>query len=67
MTVNRTMGAAQWALLCTLSILWGGSFFFIDVALRALPPLCVAAWRVAAGAALLYACLLYTSPSPRDS
>ena len=57
MTLNRTMAPAQWALLGVLSVLWGGSFFFIDVALRQLPPLCLVAWRVAAGAAILYAIL----------
>jgi drug/metabolite transporter (DMT)-like permease len=47
------MTAAQWALLGTLSILWGGSFFFIDVALRGFAPLTLVALRVTLGAALL--------------
>lgn len=32
------MTARVWLLLIALSILWGGSFFFIGVAVQALPP-----------------------------
>jgi drug/metabolite transporter (DMT)-like permease len=39
--------------LVTLSILWGGSFFFAEVALEALPPLSVVFARVAIGALAL--------------
>ena len=48
------MGAAEWLLLITLSILWGGSFFFNAVALRDLPPLTVVLARVAIAAAVLW-------------
>lgn len=51
--INRAMGSRQWALLGALSLLWGGSFFFAEVALRALPPLTVVLARVALGAAVL--------------
>ncbi len=49
------MSAAQWAMLLTLSLLWGGSFFFGKVALAELPPFTVVFARVsvAAGALLL--------------
>ena len=47
------MGALEWALLILLSLLWGGSFFFAEVALEALPPLSVVFARVAIGAAAL--------------
>ncbi len=47
------MGPREWALLITLSILWGGSFFFTEVALEALPPLSVVFARVAIGALAL--------------
>ncbi|HEY7902366.1 MAG TPA: EamA family transporter [Casimicrobiaceae bacterium] len=68
MTSNRTMTPAQWALLGVLSTLWGGSFFFVDLALRQLPPLCLVAWRVAAGAALLYGVLRGQGGAmPRDA
>ena len=32
--VNKTMNPLEWGLLLTLSILWGGSFFFYGVAVR---------------------------------
>ncbi len=51
--VARTMGGADWFLLLLLSILWGGSFFFVEVALQGLPPLTIVALRVALAAAAL--------------
>ncbi|MEK9969022.1 MAG: DMT family transporter [Ferrovibrio sp.] len=45
------MTARVWLLLIVLSILWGGSFFFIGVAVQALPPFTIVAARV--GLALL--------------
>ena len=48
----KRMSAPEWGLLLTLSVLWGGSFFFQKVALAALPPFTVLLCRVglAAGA-----------------
>jgi drug/metabolite transporter (DMT)-like permease len=40
------MGASQWAILLLLSVLWGGSFYFIAVALTEFPPLTVVTLRV---------------------
>jgi drug/metabolite transporter (DMT)-like permease len=40
------MTARVWLLLVALSILWGGSFFFIGVAVQALPPFTIVAARV---------------------
>jgi drug/metabolite transporter (DMT)-like permease len=54
--MNSTDGridASDWLLLCLLSILWGGSFFFTGVALRELPPLTLVLLRVTLGAAFL--------------
>lgn len=48
------MGPAQWATLLLLSLLWGASFYFIAVAVTALPPLTVAALRVAVAALALW-------------
>lgn len=47
------MGLTEWAMLIALSILWGGSFFFGEVALSSLPPLTVALCRVGLAAATL--------------
>ena len=45
-TVNQSMGVTEWILLIILSILWGGSFFFIGVAVTGLPPFTIVAIRV---------------------
>ena len=34
---QRAMTAREWGLLALLSLLWGGSFFFIGVAVKELP------------------------------
>ncbi len=48
------MGPREWALLLTLSVLWGGSFLFAHVAVAEMSPLTVVFGRVAvAGACLL--------------
>jgi len=53
MARNLTMGPMEWLLLLALSVLWGGSFFFAEVALAELPPLTVVAGRVALAAVAL--------------
>jgi len=40
------MGPVEWALLVVLSLLWGGSFFFTEVAVTELPPATIVAGRV---------------------
>jgi drug/metabolite transporter (DMT)-like permease len=47
------MTRKDWLLLLTLSLLWGGSFFFVEVALQGLPPLSVVWGRVAMAAVIL--------------
>jgi drug/metabolite transporter (DMT)-like permease len=42
----KTMSLFEWLLLIILSILWGGSFFFVGVAVKVLPPLTIVALRV---------------------
>ena len=51
--ITRAMGPLTWALLIALSILWGGSFFFVGVALDALPPFTIVALRVGLAALAL--------------
>lgn len=55
--IHRTMGPLEWALLLALSVLWGGSFLFIGIAVRELPPLTIVAARVALAAAALWLAL----------
>lgn len=47
------MTRADWLRLIFLSLLWGGSFFFVEIALTALPPLAVVWVRLATGAVCL--------------
>jgi len=42
----KSMTPYEWYLLTILSIVWGGSFFFVGVAVDALPPLTIVALRV---------------------
>lgn len=52
------MDAPEWTMLVTLSVLWGGSFFFVGVAVNSLPPFTLAALRVASAAIMLHAVIL---------
>ena len=47
------MTPLEWGMLLTLSVLWGGSFFFTGVALKELPPFTVVALRVGIAAVVL--------------
>lgn len=48
--MNRMMSGGEWGILLILSVLWGGSFFFLAVALRELPPITIMLLRVGLGA-----------------
>lgn len=54
---HRAMMPREWGLLVLLSVIWGGSFFFIGVAVRTLPPFTIVASRVALAALALNALL----------
>lgn len=41
------MSRTQWLLLVALSVLWGGSFFFVGIAVKELPPFTIVLARVA--------------------
>jgi drug/metabolite transporter (DMT)-like permease len=51
------MNRRDWMLMMTLSLLWGGSFLFVEVALQGLGPLTVV-WGRVAGAALILGILV---------
>lgn len=53
--VHKQMNASEWALLVVLSILWGGSFFFVGIAVKELPPLTIVTLRVSIAALALLA------------
>ncbi len=53
--IQTRMGAAEWSTLGVLSLLWGGSFFFAELALEGLRPFSIVFARTALAAVLLLA------------
>lgn len=51
---NRRMSTSDWSILGVLSLLWGGSFYFLALALKGLPPFTIVLGRVGFAAMLLY-------------
>ena len=61
------MSARVWLLVLALSVVWGGSFFFVEIALLALPPFTVVLCRVGLAAlALLLLVRLSGQAMPRE-
>ena len=56
----KSMSPYEWLLLIILSILWGGSFFFVGIAVEALPPLTIVTLRVFLAAIALLAVVYFT-------
>ena len=54
---GQAMGREDWAILLILSVLWGGSFFFIEIALESVRPLTLVLIRVVLASAMLWAFL----------
>lgn len=52
-SIHQIMTASDWALLVLLSLIWGGSFLFIGVAVKELPPFTIVAARVVVAALAL--------------
>lgn len=50
----RRMSGTEWLMLLALSLLWGGSFFFIGVAVKSIPILSLVAARCLIGALVLH-------------
>ncbi len=67
MATHKVMGAQEWAMLLILSVLWGGSYFFIGVAVKELPPLTIMMLRVGCAALTLHLVIrLMGQWMPRD-
>ena len=75
---TTTENRLDWTLFLLLSFMWGSSYLFIRIGVdEGLQPLTLIMLRLLFGALLLvgvalvarpaFPCLLYTSPSPRDS
>jgi len=61
------MNIKEWLMLIALSILWGGSFFFVEVAISELPTLTIVLVRVALAAIALWLFIFITGISvPRS-
>jgi len=66
-TINRTMGIRDWLSLLILSVLWGGSFFFVGVAVNELPALTIVLTRVGLAALVLWAIVwMWQIPRPTN-
>lgn len=64
---HRSMTALEWGMLLALSLVWGGSFFFNEIAVRELPVFTVVVARVALAAVILLTILrLRQERLPRD-
>ena len=55
--VHASMTLFEWGLLLLLSLVWGGSYFFVGVAVAELPTMTIVFARVSIGAAVLLLCL----------
>ena len=65
--IKSTMGPIEWAMVITLSLVWGGAFFFGGVAVKELPPFTVVFARVFFGALTLWLVVAALRiPVPRD-
>jgi len=65
--VNAAMTLSEWLLLGLLSVIWGGSFFFIEVAIRDVTPFTLVLTRVGLAAVILFlVCVLTGRRIPAD-
>ena len=69
-SINPTMGPREWVMLATLSILWGGAFFFVEIVVTELAPLTIVLSRVTLAALALWGFVLLAGlrwPRERDA
>jgi len=65
--MNNKPSANDWLLLLLLSLIWGGSFLFVGMAVKELPALLIVFARVGLAAPILIALhLMVQGPLPRD-
>jgi len=66
-TINQQMSTVDILILVILSILWGGSFFFVEILVRHLPPLTIVTLRVGLAALALWVIILMLKlPRPKS-
>ncbi len=56
--INARMGLVEWSMLLLLSVLWGGSYFFVEIALLEWSPLLIVAVRVVIAAIVIWGIVL---------
>ncbi|PTO71752.1 DMT family transporter [Vibrio splendidus] len=66
-SINHSMNSKVWAMLILLSILWGGSFFFVGVVVNDLPPLTIVTLRVGIAAFTLWGIAMILGLRPPKS
>ena len=65
--INSRMGLVEWSMLLLLSMLWGGSYFFVEIALLEWSPLLIVAVRVVIAATVIWGIVLAAGlPVPRS-
>lgn len=65
--ITKSMSLPEWGMLVFLSVLWGGSFLFVAVAVKQVPTLTVVLLRVGLAALVLHLVLLVLGVRlPRD-
>jgi len=65
--MNQVMGAGLWFLIVILSIIWGASFFFVEVAVERMTPLTIVLCRVGFASFLLLGFVWFTGRKmPKD-
>lgn len=66
-TINHSMNSKIWAMLILLSTLWGGSFFFVGVAVNDIPTLTIVTLRVGIAALTLWGIAIIIGLRPPKS
>lgn len=65
--VNTVMGIREWGLILILSAIWGGSFFFVGIAVKEMTPLTIVLCRVGLASIILLAVLRLTGKAFPES
>jgi drug/metabolite transporter (DMT)-like permease len=64
--INARLGLVQWSMLVLLSMLWGGSYFFVEIALEEWSPLLIVAVRIVVASIVIWGIVLAAGlPVPR--
>jgi drug/metabolite transporter (DMT)-like permease len=65
-THNQAYGLVEWSLLATIALIWGSSFFFMEIGLRSLGPAVITLSRIALGTATLVLFARARAPVERE-